>query len=394
MLSVFKRNLAPQGVAYVSYNAYPGSHLRNLTRDMMLFHVRHVSEPRERIGQARSILKYLADSTAADSVHGAVMRDQLNRVRKMGDPILFHDDLNEASTPFLLHQVVSDAARHGLQYLSDATLSRRDLAKYPDRARQVLEQFPTDEFLARDQYQDFIDGHGFRTTLLCHDDVALRRDVPPDFVRHYHISSSARPVADDVDLRAGGVVEFKTDDDVEIATDHPLSNAAILHLGARWPEAVAFDALVENAERLLGEGSERRCVASAEDIEKLLGVVYAAVSGGQFHAHLHPPPLTVVVSERPQASVLARTQARAGRLVTNLRHRNVQLEDDLVRRFLQLVDGTRDVDALVAALQAQGPSAGTPGTSASAEGSEPADVTRELVETNLRLLARLGLLAA
>jgi TPP-dependent pyruvate/acetoin dehydrogenase alpha subunit len=101
-----------------------------------------------------------------------------------------------------------------------------------------------------------------------------------------------------------------------------------------------------------------------------------------------------VVSERPQASVLARTQARAGRLVTNLRHRNVQLEDDLVRRFLQLVDGTRDVDALVAALQAQGPSAGTPGTSASAEGSEPADVTRELVETNLRLLARLGLLAA
>jgi hypothetical protein len=310
----------------------------------------------------------------------------------MGDAVLFHDDLDEASTPFLLHQVAADAARHGLQYLSDASFSRRYLGKYPESIRKVLEEFPADEFLARDQYQDFIDGHGFRMTLLCHDDVALRRDLPSDFVRRYHISSSARPVADEVDLRAGGAVEFKTDDNAEIATDHPLSNAAILHLGACWPEAVAFDALVENAERLLGEGSERRCVASAEDMEKLLGVVHAAVSGGQFDAHLHPPPLTGVVSERPQASLLARTQARAGRLVTNLRHRNVLLKDELMCRFLQLVDGTRDVDALVAALQAQGPCAGTPGMSAGAEASEPADVTRERVETDLRLLARLGLL--
>src|SRR5262249_13120699 len=40
ILSIFHNNLAPQGVAYVSYNAHPGSHLRDLVRDMMLFHVR------------------------------------------------------------------------------------------------------------------------------------------------------------------------------------------------------------------------------------------------------------------------------------------------------------------------------------------------------------------
>jgi methyltransferase-like protein/protein-L-isoaspartate O-methyltransferase len=395
MLLVFKTNLAPQGVVYVSYNAYPGSHLRNLTRDMMLFHVRRVSEPRERIGQARSIMTFLADSAEASSVHGAVMRDQNERVRKMGDAVLFHDDLDEASTPFLLHQVVDAAARHGLQYLGDATFSRRDLAKYADATRQILEQFPADEFMARDQYQDFIDGHGFRTTLLCHDDIVLRRDLPSDFVRRYHISCSARPAADEIELSAGGAIEFKIDDNVSIATAHPFTNAAILHLGARWPEAVAFDALIGDAERLLTEKSGRRYIASAEDIEKFLGAAYAAVSGGQFHAHLYPLPLTVVAGERPQASAFARMQAvRAARVVANLRHTNVLLEDELVRRFIQLVDGTRDVDALVAALKAETASAGTPAASNGGPRVEPAEVTRDTVETNLRLLGRLGLLVS
>ena len=40
---MFKANLSPQGVCYVSYNAYPYSHARNLARDMVLFHTRGMS---------------------------------------------------------------------------------------------------------------------------------------------------------------------------------------------------------------------------------------------------------------------------------------------------------------------------------------------------------------
>ena len=81
------------------------------------------------------------------------VRDQFARVLKMHDEVLFHDDLNVGSTPFLLHQVVADAQQHGLQYLCDASLSRRDLSKYSGAAREVLERFPDDEFMARDQFR-------------------------------------------------------------------------------------------------------------------------------------------------------------------------------------------------------------------------------------------------
>lgn len=45
LLAACRRHLSPGGVAFVSYNTYPGNHLRQMVREMMLFHVRGVDEP-------------------------------------------------------------------------------------------------------------------------------------------------------------------------------------------------------------------------------------------------------------------------------------------------------------------------------------------------------------
>ena len=44
ILSICKENLAPNGVAYVSYNTYPGWRMRGMIRDMMLYHARPFGE--------------------------------------------------------------------------------------------------------------------------------------------------------------------------------------------------------------------------------------------------------------------------------------------------------------------------------------------------------------
>jgi methyltransferase-like protein len=59
------------------------------------------------------------------------------------------------------------------------------------------------------------------------------------------------------------------------------------------------------------------------------------------------PRLAFTPSARPVASPLARLQAEHGLTVTNLRHEPVKL-NELPRRMLPLLDGTRDVEALVA----------------------------------------------
>src|SRR5215471_19814965 len=173
----------------------------------------------------------VTEGSKATTAHGAVMRDQLARVRRMPDELLFHDDLLESTTPFLLHEVVSEAERHGLQYLSDAFLWRRDLTQYPEDIRKILDSFPDTEFTERDQYQDFIDGYGFRRTLLCHGDVQLKRRLEPDCIARFHLASSAAAEPDELDPGSPGVVEFKTEQGDTLATDHPMTKAALLELG-------------------------------------------------------------------------------------------------------------------------------------------------------------------
>lgn len=386
MLSILRERLAPHGVAYVSYNSFPGSHLRNLTRDIMLHHAGGIGDPQERVAQARGILKFLADASAKDSVYGAILRDQFSRVEQMRDEVLFHDDLLEESSAFLLREVVEAAGRHGLQYLSDATFARTDLQHHSEAVAEVLDRLCEDDIVARHQYQDFIEGHGFRRTLLCHGEIPLRRAIEPGRVRRYRLATSAKPVAQGVDPAADGIVSFKTQTGATLSTDHRLSKAAILHLGDCWPQCMGFSELLEGArQRLRAAGSERP--VAEEEEEALCDLLLRAARGGHIGIHLYPPQMTIAVSERPQASLLARTQVLTSPVVTNQQHRAVLLEGPIVRCFLPLVDGTRTVDDLLTDLTQALRSLESRGS-----GVGPEAVTRESVETNLTMLARMGLL--
>ena len=64
ILEICATNLAPQGVAYVSYNTYPGWHMRGMLRDIMCYHARRFDDPQARVGQARALLDFLAKSVA------------------------------------------------------------------------------------------------------------------------------------------------------------------------------------------------------------------------------------------------------------------------------------------------------------------------------------------
>jgi SAM-dependent methyltransferase len=379
MLAIFSRNLNPHGIVYVSYNAHPGSHMRDLVRDVMNFHVRDLKEPKQRIGQARAILKFVAEGSSKTSVYGMVLRDQFERVCNMGDEVLFHDDLNEGSTAFLLHRVVADAQRHGLQYLCDASVSRRDLSKYPDQVREVLERFPDDEFMARDQFQDFFDGHGFRRTLLCHRDIKLERRPAPDHLARFHLAGSARPVDPEMDPAAAGAAEFKTDTGESLATDHPLSKAALRELGRCWPGAIAYRELIARAGAAIA-----RTGHSDDDVASATHALFKAALSGHITLHVEPTPLVASVSDRPEASLIARKQAEVGRLITNLQHTGVLLEDERVRQLLILVDGTRDRDQLVADLKSA--------LAGAEQGTDDQPIDRQSIEKQLKFIAGLALL--
>ena len=351
MMAVFEANLSPQGVCYVSYNAHPFSHTRDLARDMMLFHTRHLPNMKEKVSQSRSIMKFLSEGSKAGSVHGTIMRDQYSRILSMPDEVLFHDDLNEFAEAFLLHRVIESGAGHGLQYLSDAEFSRRNLARYSEDVRAVLEKFPDDEFAARDQYQDFLDGFGFRRTLLCHGDISLRRGLEMDFFRPFHLLATTQPVGTEFCLTDMSALEFRTQEGSSLRVSHPVLKAAYLCLGRSWPGAPTFDELLDETSRALvaagGDAPDREAVGI------LTQAMFVLAQSGEVELLLSRPNLTTVVSDWPVASLIARRQALNGMLVTNLLHQSVRLENENACRILQLLDGSRTFDDLVAEIRSQ-----------------------------------------
>jgi SAM-dependent methyltransferase len=315
LLATCRAHLAPHGVAYVSYDVLPGGHLREITRQMLRWHLREVSEPDERIAQARALL----EAVAAAGQEGDELRRRLawqaEWALAQSDAALYHDELAEHHEAILFTDFAAHAERHGLHFLAEADVFEMDAGVLPEALTGA-------DTLDREQYLDFFKGRMFRQTLLCHAD-AERREPAAAVVRGMLASTPARPAGDPVD----GRVEFRGPRGASLTTDHEAVKRALVRLGEAWPRAIAVAEL---------GGDDVVC-------ETLL----RAYAANLVRLHVWEPELAAAPSERPVASALARLQAAEGTRVTNLRHASVDVPDALGRRLITLLDGTRDRAALV-----------------------------------------------
>ena len=104
----------------MSYNTYPGGHLRQMMREMMLFHVRDIQEPDERISQSRALISSLAQSQSEPDLYSMILASMEQEMERLEDGSLYHDHLAETNSPVYFHQFIDHAKRHGLQYLAEA----------------------------------------------------------------------------------------------------------------------------------------------------------------------------------------------------------------------------------------------------------------------------------
>jgi SAM-dependent methyltransferase len=366
LLALCRSALSEQGVAYVSYDALPGGRLKQVLRDMLLFHTADLEDPGERLDQARSLLAFLIDGWSAGHEFGALMSRHAERLLERSDQTLFHDELAVENEPVYFHQFAAHAARHGLQYLAEADFFEMQTGALPKQASAELAGVA--DPLVQEQYLDFLKGRMFRQTLLCRAEHPLDRSPRPRLVMGLAVSSPARPSGASAQ---DGRTTIEGPAGATLTTAHPLVVQALERVGASWPAGVWV-------RDLLPDG------IAEDDREGICDALLRCYAANLVHLHVGLPMLTTSVGERPEASPLARQQARAGSVVTNLRHEVVRVEDELGRRLLTLLDGTRDREALVSDLRAHLSETGQ---------EEPPAIERGL-ERSLEGLASLALLRA
>ena len=326
LLSLCADALAPQGVAYVSYNALPGWHSCRMVRDLMRYHSRKFDTIPEQLRQARAVLRFVAESAIGEH-HAATLSAFVPYLDRIDDDYLFHDYLEENNQPMLAWDFAQDAAAAGLAYLGDAELHRMAGLNLPETVRAAIEGF-TDDPLRQEQYLDFITDRTLRRTLLCRPGMVLQRDLELHRAHRLCYSSGL------VEVEGSDPVCFRhrRTQDAVVITD-PVHLAALRLLQAQAPRPVPFSALAAAAP---GSGLE--------------GLLLQGVLQGVIQPHSDSPPVTSAIGLRPEVWWLARLQAASGRSPSTRLHQTLPLTSAIEPLVISHLDGTRTVAELQAEL--------------------------------------------
>jgi len=411
LLAVCSENLAADGIAFVSYNVYPGWHSIDAIRQMMLYHTRLDTDLIVQATRAKELLDFLTQSIPEDSNYGVMLRahnDYLSHELawnpELNKSLLIHDHLSEYNDPVYFYRFAEHASSHGLQYLCDAELHTDFLSGFqPENAEKLLKM--SHDLVELEQYMDFVRNRRFRRSLLVHDNREIDRQLKVERIFNLWIGSFTKPETFSFTLHADSPVKFQGHDGAVLTLSNPLSKAALLILANIWPEYMSFQSLVVEAQALLSsqnshsslpEGVLASGKVTPDQVSSLAADLLKAYiySDSLVEVHSSAPPFTMKIGERPLASAWTRNESITSNRVTNLRHERVDL-DIYEIHLLRLLDGTRDLAAILADIKASVKA----GEFVIREGEEPItnlqyqmDVVAAVLDSKLQQLARAALL--
>ena len=337
ILAICQRHLAPQGVAYISYNAYPGCHIRQMWRDMMLFHTRQFVKPADKIQQGKGIMQLVAHGTMREDAGHQLAKEDFQKMVEKPDSALYHDEMGTFWQPFYFHEFTTLAGQNGLQYLAESTYSDMQPTGLTPQAAQALDAVSKAGVVLYEQYLDFFKMRKFRQTLLCRSDLALHRPVDTACLEQFHFSGPIQIVPNaDADAPPGAVSFQNGINSVTVTTNNPVTIPAISALADAWPCSLSFDELAA-----LCDGNRAM----------LREVLHAFYTSQFLNVHSIARKFANRVSDKPEAWRIARHEATLDTAIPHFHHGSIELEDQHVRKLVTLLDGTRTHQDLESAMQ-------------------------------------------
>jgi methyltransferase-like protein/2-polyprenyl-3-methyl-5-hydroxy-6-metoxy-1,4-benzoquinol methylase len=350
ILEICQRHLRPNGVAYISYNTYPGWHIRGIVRDMMLYRGTQFADPAARLAQAKSLVGFVAQATrGADTPYQRLLQGELNHIGRMEDYYLHHDHLEEHNEPVYFHEFARRLSVNGLQFLGEADFSMMVASNFSADVAKTLNELGAHDIVQMEQYMDFVRCRYFRKSLVCRSGMRLNRTLSPSVVKGLLLSSDAAAQPGEVALDPNTTITFSTPGGDSIDCKSPLTKIALRTLQQSWPMPIAFEDLLARCKAESARAGYPPEDAAAEQF--LAGEMLTCMATGVAEWRLTPVPYTVAVSARPAATALARHEAAKGYRVTSMRGDTVTL-DEFHRQLLRQLDGSQDLGQVAESLMA------------------------------------------
>jgi SAM-dependent methyltransferase/methyltransferase-like protein len=338
LLEVIREHLEPNGLAYISYNTFPGWRNQQAMRDMMLFHARHTSGQRERVTRGREFVKLVAENSLVPQLREFLQLIERN-VSSLSDNYVVHDHMEEVNDPKYLRDFVNEIRQHGLEYLSNAEPDGEAWYKLPPTVTDFILKSSSNS-IDREQYLDFLTNRLLRSSVICLAGAPRTSGELP--LRKMHLSCNLAEIPTGTIAQGQEVVQFGSAAR-KVSVNDPRLRQVLRQLRQRWPQTLSFNDLVQ----IFMPGATER-----EKVEQELAGFLKIFIDLKL-VDLRPRSLEIIQTNpwpRPRATALARWQAANGRMISTLRHGTIT-PDQASRELLPLLDGTRDLRTIALALQ-------------------------------------------
>ena len=172
LLRLIDEHLAEDGLAYVSYNTYPGWHTMEEVRQLMMFSNRDKAQfnHKEKVLHGKTIgsivgsqiLKYDNLKERNSKFLGA-----LRSVMQKDEYYVGHDHLEPNNDPVYFYQFNDHLEAHKLAYLCDADLTLSMVRSFDADIADTLDKLALNDHVAQEQYLDFMLDTTFRKSIIC-----------------------------------------------------------------------------------------------------------------------------------------------------------------------------------------------------------------------------------
>ncbi|EGT79081.1 methyltransferase [Haemophilus quentini] len=176
ILEICRENLTPNGIAYISYNTYPGWKNREVARDIMLYANKYTQDLplSEQTRRGKAIVQLFSD--AIKSIESEKSKNQsrienFDEIQTKGDHYVAHEYLEYHNHPLYLNQFIDSLHQHQLAYIGDTDFQLSYISWMPQHLRDMINQLSETDYVAREQCLDYLYDVAFRRSLLCHDNL-------------------------------------------------------------------------------------------------------------------------------------------------------------------------------------------------------------------------------
>lgn len=171
ILNICNVNLSDHGVAYVSYNTYPGWKRLEQFRDIMLYSTKDKQDMSlaDRTVYGKEVLQLLGQTMNMD--HN-VRENQGYKIRNLetvlgaNDYYVAHEYFEIFNDPVYFHEFATRAVKQGCAYIGDCAMTLSYATWLPDGIKDNIIRLAGGDYIAKEQYIDYIYDTQFRCSLL------------------------------------------------------------------------------------------------------------------------------------------------------------------------------------------------------------------------------------